>query len=234
MIKIKIIPNKIFHKLWKEANKDISKEEFIRTFTSPLSKNYINFYRKLDIDEYEMLGIFDGIYSAAKMTLNDIISISGIRKSELSDMFCIPIRTIEDWCSGKAKCNPYIRLFLLRYFRLINLGKWIEVECERKYKDETPKKYNSSSRKARNSSDLDDNLDSQTFSIEDNNYDRNSSHEDDYNEFSEIDALLESIPSHDFIKEDKEFRDYDKKMQERSKNSDVQKLLEETAYLSQL
>lgn len=54
------------------------------------------------------------------MTIADIKASSGFTQRQLSDHLGIPLRTIEDWLSGKRSCPPYV-LSLIE-FRLRSEG----------------------------------------------------------------------------------------------------------------
>lgn len=127
---IRIIPDRIFYKLWKAADKDVKIYDYIDSFTSPLSKTYINFYKKYKLDELQTLDMLENIFKAAHLSMKDIIDTTGIRKADIGYMFCIPIRTLEDWCAGKNKCPSYVRLMMLRKFGLLHLGKYIYLESD--------------------------------------------------------------------------------------------------------
>lgn len=48
------------------------------------------------------------------MTIKEIREKSGIGRAEFSRKYEIPLRTLEDWESGKRKCSPYIEKLLER------------------------------------------------------------------------------------------------------------------------
>lgn len=127
---IRIIPDKIFYKLWKAAESHIKIYEFIDSFTSPLSNTYIDFRKKYKLDELQVIKMLENIYRAAHLSVREIIDASGKRKADIGYIFCIPIRTLEDWCSGKNKCPSYARLMMIRKFELLNLGKYIYLESD--------------------------------------------------------------------------------------------------------
>ena len=75
-------------------------------------------------------------------SFRNILDKAGVKKSEIANTFCIPIRTIEDWYTGKNICPAYIRLMLIRHYYLINLGKYVYLDSEQKRKLNKPKVYN--------------------------------------------------------------------------------------------
>lgn len=130
----KVLPDKIFFKLWTEAHKIDNVDDYINKFLRISSKDRIDF-GKYDIDDFTARSMLENIHNSARISIGEIIKNSGLRKSQISYQFCIPIRTIEDWCAGKNKCAPYIKLMLLRYFNMITLGAHIVLESEDKRKN---------------------------------------------------------------------------------------------------
>ncbi len=127
---IRVIPDRIFYKLWRAAECDIKIYEYIDSFTSSLSDDYIDFRKKYKLDELQAIKMLENIYKASHLSVKEIINASGKKKADIGYVFCIPIRTLEDWCSGKNKCPSYVRLMLIRKFELLNLGKYIYLESD--------------------------------------------------------------------------------------------------------
>lgn len=140
--RLRILPDKAFRKIWDKANSGLTLEEYMRIFTgSSAGKPYVDFKRYY-IDYVESLDLLKAVYEAAQLSFFDILQKSGKRKSEISDMFCIPIRTIEEWYSGKNRCSTYIRLMLLKQFHLLSLGnKYIKLESEVLFLSSMPSIY---------------------------------------------------------------------------------------------
>lgn len=141
MLRVKIIPDKLFNKLWKTANKTNDKQIYIRYFTSTISKDYVNF-EKYNLSYMEFSYLLSIIYDNSKLTFKDILLNNKIRKCDISNIFCIPIRTVEEWYTGNNKCPDYIRLMILRHYYLFNLGKYIYIESEVKREQDKPHIYN--------------------------------------------------------------------------------------------
>lgn len=127
---IRVVPDRVFYKLWKAADSNIKIYDYIDIFVSPLSAGRIDFRRKYKMNELQIINMLENIYNAAHLTVKEIINLSGKRKADIGYIFCIPIRTIEDWCSGKNKCPAYIRLMMIRKFGLLSLGKYIYLESD--------------------------------------------------------------------------------------------------------
>lgn len=142
--RLKILPDKIFQELWNraESKKDSSADEYVSYFLSAKSEGRIDFYRKYSIDEITAGELLTNIYEANRLSFRSILNEAKVKKAEISRIFCIPIRTIEDWYSDKNKCPSYIRLMLLRHYYLIYLGKYITLESEQRRKELKPSTYN--------------------------------------------------------------------------------------------
>lgn len=54
------------------------------------------------------------IYTAVNRTPKEIVAASGLSQAAFAERYCIPRRTVEDWCRGVAKCPLYTRLLLQR------------------------------------------------------------------------------------------------------------------------
>lgn len=139
--RLKTIPDRTFHILWDSCKSAESEDEYIRKFMSPLSADFINFYRKYNIPELDARKLLQNTYRAFHMSFKEIITAANLKPSQASHLFCIPIRTIEDWKAGKNPCPAYIRLMFLRHFYLIDLGKYITLESELLRKELKPAVY---------------------------------------------------------------------------------------------
>ena len=57
----------------------------------------------------EQLG---SIYDAVHRSVKQIAADAGLTQRKLAERFCIPVRTIEDWCTGKRTPPDYVRLMM--------------------------------------------------------------------------------------------------------------------------
>lgn len=130
---IKVLPDSIFHQLWISAMQYSSLEDFVHAFTFSTSKEKINFL-KFDIDDLLAYDLLKSIWNAANLSFKEILTMSGMKKSEYSHFFCIPIRTLEDWYAGKSQCPAYIRLMFIRYFHITYLPSRITLSTISKQK----------------------------------------------------------------------------------------------------
>lgn len=62
----------------------------------------------------ERLESLRNIYTAATRSVRDIVAASGLTQAAFGERYCIPKRTVEDWCRGARECPVYIRLMLQR------------------------------------------------------------------------------------------------------------------------
>lgn len=61
------------------------------------------------------------IYDAAHRSVTDIAKAAGLSQRKLADRFCIPIRTVEDWCAGKRTPPDYVRLMMQELLGLLQI-----------------------------------------------------------------------------------------------------------------
>ncbi|MCR5421250.1 MAG: hypothetical protein K6E98_09595 [Lachnospiraceae bacterium] len=136
--RLKILTDKMFHKLWMTADVYTDEDEFIKDMAA--SVKIFKFESiGLDLDDY--IYMLRNIYKARKMTFKEIADRSEVKKSELSHTFCIPIRTVEDWYCGKNKTPTYINLMLIKYYHLLDLGKYTRLESDLNYIKTKPNIY---------------------------------------------------------------------------------------------
>lgn len=50
------------------------------------------------------------IWDAAHRTMKEIASVAGMSQRKLAERFCVPYRTMEDWCRGVRTPPDYVRL----------------------------------------------------------------------------------------------------------------------------
>lgn len=67
-------------------------------------------------DRIEVLG---QIYDAAHRSVKDIAAAAGMSSRKLAERFCIPYRTMENWCGGKSICADYTRMMMQECLGLI-------------------------------------------------------------------------------------------------------------------
>lgn len=60
----------------------------------------------------DRLALLGEIYDATHRSVREIVALSGMSQRKFADRFCIPLRTVENWCRGISDCAIYIRLLL--------------------------------------------------------------------------------------------------------------------------
>lgn len=60
----------------------------------------------------ERIAALGSIWDACNRSVRDIVAAAGMTQRAFAERFCIPIRTVEDWCTGKRECSVYIRLMM--------------------------------------------------------------------------------------------------------------------------
>lgn len=59
----------------------------------------------------ESLGV---VWDAVHRPVREIVAASGLSQAAFGEHYCIPKRTVENWCSGSRECPVYVRLLLQR------------------------------------------------------------------------------------------------------------------------
>lgn len=140
--RIKILPDRLFHKLWDESLKCNDSNSFIRLFSNPMSDKYISFKATYDIDIVTAIYLLNRIYEMSHMEFREVIESAGKGQADISHIFCIPKRTVQDWYSGKNRCPSYIMLMILRQFHLFTLSKYVKLQSEIEFYETRPSVYN--------------------------------------------------------------------------------------------
>lgn len=105
--------DKLFYRMWHDALDQPSKELYIAEY------GYPDWFDEISQDPDVIVSILSDIHEVAHMSVRDIISRSGLTQAAFSVRFCIPLRTVEDWATGKRKCADYIRLMIARQLSLL-------------------------------------------------------------------------------------------------------------------
>jgi hypothetical protein len=122
-----IIPDRLFHKIWNVSCDYDEFSSFYNSITSIKSKNYIDLYKYgFDLDLiYDTLRF---IHKYSHYSFSDFLDEYKIKKATISHRFCVPIRTIENWCNGSGKCAPYVMLMILECYNIKYLPDNIYTE----------------------------------------------------------------------------------------------------------
>lgn len=111
------ISDSVFNTVWGAALATENRDEFVSKWslssiwhdTQGLSRN---------ADFTILANICSTIWDAAHMSVRDICKCARFTQSDLARRFCIPRRTVEDWCRGVSKCPDYTRLMMLELLGL--------------------------------------------------------------------------------------------------------------------
>ena len=184
----KIISNKSFAAIWEAASKAASYRELCNMAYE--SKHFSPAYMEKNsgIGLEELYIVLENIYKAYNMTFEEIMTKAGTTNSKLRDCFCIPEKSIEAWKSGRNKCPDYIRLMILRYYHLINLGKYIYTEEYDNFLNTIPKVYEESDKNKTGNKVANKKTDRTNKKAKDET-DQYNSEDDDFND------LINSFPS---------------------------------------
>lgn len=62
----------------------------------------------------ERIEVLSVIWEACHRSIKEIAAAAGLSQRKLAEHFCIPYRTVEDWCNEKSKgnCPIYTKLML--------------------------------------------------------------------------------------------------------------------------
>lgn len=67
----------------------------------------------------DRLEALSSLWYAVHRSVKDIASSAGLSQRKLAEHFCIPYRTVENWCTGSRDCPVYTRLMMQRILGLI-------------------------------------------------------------------------------------------------------------------
>ena len=107
--------DKLFYNLWLDALEQPNKDLYIGEY------GYPDWFDEISTDAGTVVKILDNIHDVAHMTIRDIISHAELTQSAFAIKFCIPLRTVEDWATGKRKCADYLRLLFCRQLGILDI-----------------------------------------------------------------------------------------------------------------
>lgn len=112
------IADKDFYTLWGEALVASDRDVYVSEWaTSSIWGSPEDLTDDALLDVATKLG---NIWDVAHMSVKDICKAAGLTQAALSHRFCIPRRTVEDWCRGARKTTDYDRLMMAELLGLIN------------------------------------------------------------------------------------------------------------------
>ena len=59
------------------------------------------------------------VWDAVHRPVREIVAAAGMTQASFAEHFCIPRRTVEDWCRGVRECPLYTRLMMQRILGLL-------------------------------------------------------------------------------------------------------------------
>lgn len=116
--------DKLFRKLWEDALDQSNLELYIAEYGYPEWFNEIVGREEGDLSEDELgevVNTLTTIHRVAHMSIRDIISTAGMSQQAFSDRFCVPLRTVENWATGKRKCSNHERLGFCRQLSILSI-----------------------------------------------------------------------------------------------------------------
>ncbi|MBQ7344501.1 MAG: helix-turn-helix transcriptional regulator [Oscillospiraceae bacterium] len=72
-----------------------------------------------DDDLVDQAAYLGQLWDVAHMSVQDIRTAAGLTQAAMATRFCVPKRTIEDWCSGTRTPPDYVRLMMAEALGLI-------------------------------------------------------------------------------------------------------------------
>lgn len=103
----------LFYKLYHDAQDQPDLELYINEY------GYPDYFNEISEDPDKVVAALTDIHRVAHMSLRDLISASGMTQNAYARYFDIPLRTIENWATGKRSCPEYVKLMMSEILGLI-------------------------------------------------------------------------------------------------------------------
>lgn len=68
----------------------------------------------------ERIAFLSQLWDACHRSVKEIAAAAGMSQRSLAERFCVPYRTMEDWCTGKRACKLYDRLMMQECLGLLH------------------------------------------------------------------------------------------------------------------
>lgn len=107
--------DQIFHTVWSNALNTTDRDEFISDWA--LSSIWGD-APEANIPQ-ERINHLAQIWDAAHMNVKEICKEAKLTQAQFATKFCIPKRTVEDWCRGVSKCPDYTRLLIIKALNML-------------------------------------------------------------------------------------------------------------------
>ncbi len=110
--------DQMFYKLWMDALSQPDEDMYIAEY------GYPDYFDEIGKDYDEVVSVLRSIHKIAHISFKEILKESGLTQRGCSIKFCIPLRTIENWClntENARKCPDWIRLMFCRQLGLLKI-----------------------------------------------------------------------------------------------------------------
>lgn len=67
----------------------------------------------------ERIDMLGNLWDASRRSIKDICAAAGLSQRKFAEKFCIPYRTVENWCVGVRECPIYVRLMMQQLLGLL-------------------------------------------------------------------------------------------------------------------
>lgn len=112
------LSDKNFYLLWAEAQAAADRDTYVSDWSTSIIWGDAD--ALTDDDLITISARVGQIWDVAHMTMRDLRSASGLTQAAFATRFCMPLRTVENWCGG-ASCPPdYVRLLIAESLGLIS------------------------------------------------------------------------------------------------------------------
>lgn len=75
---------------------------------------------EIPAERMEQLGM---VWDAVHRPVSEIVAETGLSQAAFAQLYMIPLRTVENWCTGSRECRIYDRIFLQEAVGLLHLDK---------------------------------------------------------------------------------------------------------------
>ncbi|MGN0968112.1 MAG: helix-turn-helix domain-containing protein [Oscillospiraceae bacterium] len=105
-----------FHSLFGEALNDTDRDAFVSDWAlSSIWGDEPD--AEIPEDRLDQIG---AIWDAAHRSVREIAALASLSQRKLAERFCVPYRTVEDWCRGLRTPPDYVRLMMQECLGLID------------------------------------------------------------------------------------------------------------------
>lgn len=112
---------KVFNLLFGEALAESDKDRFISEWATSSVFDTDPDGPSPDYDSIDKM--LDNIWWVAHLSISDIKAHTGMTTAALAERFCIPVRTLENWCGGQRSAPDYLRLMIADLLGLVTVER---------------------------------------------------------------------------------------------------------------